>query len=58
MGFFFCRAIKEVVDTYDIPDDLVINIDQTPPPFILLSKYMMDKKNKKLVLIANFADHR
>ena len=58
MGFSFHRAIKEVVDAYDIPDDLVVNIDQTTLPFILLSKYTMDKKNEKLVPIANSADYR
>ena len=58
MGFSFHWAIKEVFDAYDIPDDLVININQTPLPFILLSKYTMDKKNKKNVLIKNSADSR
>lgn len=58
MGFSFHRSIKELVDAHDIPDDLVINIDQTPLPFILLSKYTMDKKNEKLVPIANSADYR
>ena len=58
MGFSFHWAIKEVVDAYDIPSDLVTNIDQTPLPFILLSKYTMDKKNEKLVPIANSADYR
>ena len=38
MGFPFHRAVKKVVDAYDIPDDLVINIDEIPLPFILLSK--------------------
>ena len=27
MSFSFHRAIKEVVDAYGIPDDLVINMD-------------------------------
>ena len=55
MSFFFHQVIKEVVDAYDILDYLVININQTP--FILLSKYTMDKKNEKLVPIANSADY-
>ena len=55
MGFSFHRAVKEVVDAYDIPDDLVINIDQIPVAFILLNKYTMDKK--KLVPIENSADY-
>ena len=45
MGFFFHTAIKEFIDGYHIPDDLLININQTPLPFIILSKYSMDKKN-------------
>ena len=57
MGFSFHRAIKEVVDAYDIPDDLMINVDQTPLPFILLSKYTMDKKNEKLLPLANSYDY-
>ena len=57
MGFSFHRAIKEVVDAYDIPDDLMINVDQTPLPFILLSKYTMDKKNEKLLPLANSDDY-
>ena len=58
MGFFFHRAVKEFVDGYDIPDDLPINIAQTPLPFIILRKYSMDKKNLKLVPLANSADYR
>ena len=58
MGFSFHRVIKEVVDAYNIPDDLVINTDQAPLPFILLSKYTMDKKNEKFVPIANSTDYR
>ena len=58
MGFYFHRAIKEVVDAYDIPDDLVMNIEQTALLFTLLSKYTMYRKNEKLVPIANPADYR
>ena len=57
MGFFFHRAIKEFIDGYHIPDDLLIS-NQTPLPFIILSKYSMDKKNLKVVPIANSADYR
>ena len=56
-GFSFHRDIKEVVDAYDTPHDLVINIDKKLLPFILLSKYTMDKKSEKLVPIAKSADH-
>ena len=57
-GFSFHWVIKEVVDAYDIPDHLVINVDQTPLSFILLFRYTMNKKNEKPVPIANSADYR
>ena len=37
--FTFCRSITEVVSAYDVPGDLIINIEQTPLPFVLISKY-------------------
>ena len=58
MGFSFHQGIKEVVDAYNLPDDLVININQTPLPFTLLSKYMMNKKNEKLMPMANSVHYR
>ena len=57
IGFPIHLPIKKVVDAYDIFDDLLINIDQTLLPFILLSKYTMDKKNEKLVPIENSPDY-
>ena len=48
-------TIKEVVSVYDVPDDLIINIDQTPLPFVLISKYTMDKTNEKFVPISDSA---
>ena len=48
MGFSFHRVIKGVVDVYDILDDLVINIDQTPLSFILLRLYAWIKRMKNL----------
>ena len=58
MCFSFHWAIKEVVDAYDILDDLVININQTPLPFILLSKYTIDNMNENVRPIANSGDYR
>ena len=48
MGFSFHRVIKGVLDVYDILDDLVINIDQTPLSFILLRLYAWIKRMKNL----------
>lgn len=58
IGFTFCRSIKEVVSAYDVPDDLIINIDQTPLPFVLISKYTMNRTNEKFVPISDSADYR
>ena len=55
--FTFCCSIKEVVSAYDVPDDLIINIDQTPLPFVLISKYTMDKTNEKFVPTSDSADY-
>lgn len=46
-----------MVSAYDVPDDLIINIDQTPLPFVLISKYTMDKTNEKFVPITDSADY-
>ena len=58
MGFTFYQAIKKVVDAYDIPNDLDVNINEAPLPFVLLSKCTMVKKNGKLVQIPNSAHYR
>ena len=46
-----------MVSTNDIPDNLTINIDQTPFPFVLISMYTKDKTNKKFVPISDSADY-
>ena len=56
--FTFHRSIKEVVSAYDVPDDLIKIIDQTPLPFVLIIKYTMDKTNEKFVPISDSADYR
>ena len=43
--FSFDRTIKKVVVAYDIPDDMLLNINQVHLPFIQLNKYKMDKAN-------------
>ena len=55
ISFYFQRAIKEVVKPHDISDYLIINLDQPPLPFMLLSKYAMGKKNEKLLPVAKSA---
>lgn len=41
-----------------MPDNLIINIDQTPLPFVLISKHTMNKTNEKFVPISDSADYR
>ena len=53
MNFFF--AMREIGNKQFLT--VGINIDQTSLPFTLLSRYMMDKNNEKLVPIANSADY-
>ena len=44
IGFSFYRDIHELVKWFNIPKELVINIDQTPLPFVLVSSYTIEKK--------------
>ena len=45
IGMTFYQNIKRIVDTYDIPHDLIINLDQTPLPYCLVNQYTMAKKD-------------
>ena len=58
IGFTFYRSIKTLVDSFDIPPQLIINIDQTPLPYCLTSQYTMAEKGAKRVAITGSADHR
>ena len=58
IGFTFFRSINEAVSTYNIPSELVINIDQTPLPFFLVSNYTLAQNGEKTVPITNCADYR
>ena len=44
IGFSFHKEIHELVKWFNIPKELVINIDQTPLPFVLVSSYTIEKK--------------
>ena len=47
VGLTFFKDIAEVVQADAIPPELIINIDQPPLPFVLISKYSMNKKEDK-----------
>ena len=40
----FYKEIHELIKWFNIPKELVINIDQTPLPFVLVSSCTMDEK--------------
>ena len=44
IGLTFYNEINEIVHAHEIPPEMIINIDQTPLPFVLISKYTLDKK--------------
>ena len=49
--FTFQRAILAVVYNHDIPADLVINLDLTPPSYVFPGKYTFNFKGAKKVPI-------
>ena len=49
MGFSFYHQTDEIVSKYNIPSELIINMDQTPLPFFLVSNYTLSPKGDKTV---------
>ena len=58
MGLSFYKEINEIVHAHKIPPELIINIDQTPIPFVLISKYMLEKKGTSRVPVLGTSDYR
>ena len=58
IGFSFYKEIHELVKWLKIPKELVINIEQTPLPFTLVSSYIMEKKDNQCVSVAGTTDYR
>ena len=56
--FTFQRAISTAVSRHDIPDSLVLNIDQTPLSYISPGKYTFSFKGSKNVPIKGVDDKR
>ena len=54
----FTHDIVSKVDKYNIPGSLIINIDQTPPKFVPVSRSTLAKKNSKAVAIKRSSDKR
>ena len=58
VGLTFFKDIAELVQANKIPPELIINLDQTPLPFILVSKYSMHEEDAKNVPIQGTNDYR
>ena len=54
----FTHDIVPKVDKYNIPDSLIINIDQTPTKYVPVSRSTLAKKNSKAVAIKGSSDKR
>ena len=52
----FTQDIVFKVDKYNIPDSLIINIDQTPTKYVPVSRSALAKKNSKAVAIKGSSD--
>ena len=44
IGLTFYNDINEIVHVHAIPAEMIINTNQTPLPFVLISKYTLEKK--------------
>ena len=58
VGFSFYHQIDKIVSWCSIPSELIINMDQTPLLFFLVSNYILAPKANKTVLIRNCSDYR
>ena len=54
----FYKEINEIVRAHNIPPELIINIDQAPLPFVLVSKYTLEKKGTSRVPVLGTSDYR
>ena len=58
IGLTFYNNINETVHAHAIPAEMIINIDQTPFPFALISKYTLEKKGSSCVSAPGTSDYR
>ena len=54
----FIHNIVSVVERYEIPDSLIMNMDQTPLKYVPAMNHTMAKRNSKSVAIAGSTDKR
>ena len=58
IGCSFYKEIHELVKWFNKSKELMINIDQTPLPFVLVSSYTMEKKGNQCVPVTGTTDYR
>ena len=58
IGHTFYHDINEIIKAHHIPPQMIINIDQTPLPFVLISKYTLEKRGAKRISVSGTADYR
>jgi len=58
IGLTFYNNINEIIQAHEIPYEMVINIDQTPLPFVLISKYTLAEKGSSRVSVPGTSDYR
>ena len=54
----FTHDIMSKVDKYNIPDSLIIKIDQTPTRYVPVNRSTLAKKNSKAVATKGSSDKR
>ena len=54
----YLRDIKNVIEMYEIPDDLVLNWDQTGIHNVPVSSWTVDKEGSKRIEIVGSDDKR
>ena len=57
IGIFY-KEIRQLVKCFNIPKELVINIDQIQLPFVLVISYTMENKCNQCVPVAGTTDYR
>ena len=51
-------TVIEAVNTYNIPPELIINIDQMSLACMLISKYSMEEKSASRVFVPGSVDYK
>ena len=57
IGLKFYNKLNEIAKAQKILSEIIINIDQTPLPFVQISKYTMEKKGSPRVSIPGTSDY-